>query len=846
MTSTKYIHPLFAAVLFLLFQVHHPATAQQPAMISYSPSAADFVNPERGFMRFTETTSGDYTPLSPNELASWRNLHLPGGDPAADYAIFASLVYRGFYLESFTNSPISTAYLTAMQEDFNAARLAGVKLIVRFAYTKETTPPYGDAPKLIVLQHIAQLKPLLLANSDVIATLQMGFIGAWGEGYYTDHFGFGSLSAQNWADRTDVLNALLDALPANRSVSVRYPQMKQKAVYGPQAPASAAPLTLAEAWQNTPKARIGFVNDCFLSDPSDTGTYTNYDLNASGCDTCLFKPYFAVDSRYVPVGGETCNDWNPYSDCTGPSGGNAQTEMARMHFSYLNSGWYNAVNNDWVSGGCIEEIKQRLGYRFELQTGEFTAESQPGQTVSVKIELKNKGFAAPYNPRQVRLLLRHTTTGALWHVDLTDDPRTWFAGDETHTIEQAFCLPPDLPFGNYALLLHLPDPEPALVDRPEYAIQLANQNVWEPATGFNSLLHQIVVNSGANQTACAGETCFQPAMLSLPTADFMASSQNGCAPFTVTYSSEDSPCLDHQWSFPGGTPATSTEANPTVVYQTPGTFSVSLTTTNAAGSGTQTKNNFIGVEQEPIVSILPWTDIQICEGQTATLAVSGINLVNFQWYFNAMPIPEATTTFLIAITPGIYRVFAANAAGCGSFSSEIFLDVVPDPLLSITGLDTAYTDQDPPVTLVASTPGGTFSGPGVSGNQFFPALAGVGQHQISYQLTDSNGCTFKAFFTVTVSPFVSTTLPEGFSSIQLFPNPTSGDFYLKIDLTASKNLTINLLDSNGRVLERRAADFLAGESVLLFEKWELASGAYVLEVADEQGNAFRQRVVLVK
>jgi len=167
-------------------------------------------------------------------------------------------------------------------------------------------------------------------------------------------------------------------------------------------------------------------------------------------------------------------------------------------------------------------------------------------------------------------------------------------------------------------------------------------------------------------------------------------------------------------------------------------------------------------------------------------------------------------------------------------------------LLSITGLDTAYTDQDPPVTLVASTPGGTFSGPGVSGNQFFPALAGVGQHQISYQLTDSNGCTFKAFFTVTVSPFVSTTLPEGFSSIQLFPNPTSGDFYLKIDLTASKNLTINLLDSNGRVLERRAADFLAGESVLLFEKWELASGAYVLEVADEQGNAFRQRVVLVK
>ncbi len=205
--------PAFCRRPFPVVPIHHPATAQQPVMVSYTPSAADFVNPERGFMRFTETTSGDYIPLSPNQMASWRTLHLPGGDPAAEYAIFASLVYRGFYLESFVNGPISTAYLTAMQEDFDAARLAGVKLIVRFAYTQETTPPYGDAPKHIVLQHIAQLKPLLLANSDVIATLQMGFIGAWGEGYYTDHFGFGSLSAQNWADRTDVLNALLDACP---------------------------------------------------------------------------------------------------------------------------------------------------------------------------------------------------------------------------------------------------------------------------------------------------------------------------------------------------------------------------------------------------------------------------------------------------------------------------------------------------------------------------------------------------------------------------------------------------------------------------------------------------------
>ncbi len=37
------------------------------------------------------------------------------------------------------------------------------------------------------------------------------------------------------------------------------------------------------------------------------------------------------------------------------------------------------------------------------------------------------------------------------------------------------------------LLLALPDPMTSLHDRPEYAIRLANQHVWEAETGFNNL-----------------------------------------------------------------------------------------------------------------------------------------------------------------------------------------------------------------------------------------------------------------------------------------------------------------------------------------------------------------------
>jgi hypothetical protein len=48
---------------------------------------------------------------------------------------------------------------------------------------------YVHAPKKIVLQHITQLAPVFKKNADVIAVLQEGFIGIWGENYYTDYFG---------------------------------------------------------------------------------------------------------------------------------------------------------------------------------------------------------------------------------------------------------------------------------------------------------------------------------------------------------------------------------------------------------------------------------------------------------------------------------------------------------------------------------------------------------------------------------------------------------------------------------------------------------------------------------
>ncbi len=797
----------------------------QPVTINYTPSTEDFANPERGFMQFTETSSTSYTPLNATDLAFWRTLNQPSG---ADYAIYSTLGYRGFYLESFTNGPISNAYLNAMQQDFAAARQAGVKLVLRFAYTHKATPPYGDAPKNIVLQHIAQLKPILQANADVIAVLNMGFIGTWGEGYYTDYFGDDSqppygLTAQNWNDRTEVLNALLDALPADRSVQVRIPQMKQKAVYGASAPTNAAALTALEAWQNTAKARIGFHNDCFLSGDDDQGTYKNYDTGVSGSDTAAFKPYFANDSRFVPVGGETCVDWDPYSNCNGPAGGLAQNEMARMHFSYLNAGWNNAVNNDWVSGGCIEEIKQRLGYRFELQTGEFPTTGSPGQNISIKIDLKNTGFAAPFNPRKVRLLMRNVVTNALWGFDLPDDPRSWLPGNQIHKIEHAFCLPANIPTGNYELLLQLADPYSALTNRPEYAIQLANENTWEATTGFNRLLHQMAVidpvPSIENLSVCQGKTvaCAGQNFSTAGNHFVTLSSYLGCDSIVncfVTVIPTVSVNETHLMCQGGSATCAGKE------FFAPGNYPVTLTTLQGCDS------------------------VIHCNIKVVPTYISQTKFVNLCFPSTYQVCDETYTT------TGIYAAFCTGFLGCDSI---VNIDLaVMHPIAQIAPPPSLSCEPNPVVTLnstgsnLNTATGGVtlyeWTGPGIIGANNQPTVQVNQPGQYCLILKHGRGgayCTDTACVMVTVGPeasFVNGILtstpaaayqwllngvPISGATGQTYVPTVSGDYSVQVDCQGTSGVVSNLVPvvictpPNVQILNPSFIQICEGESVTL-------------------------------
>ncbi|RMG91367.1 MAG: hypothetical protein D6706_18305, partial [Chloroflexi bacterium] len=83
--------------------------------------------------------------------------------------------------------------------------------------------------------------------------------------------------------------------------------------------------------------------------------------------------------------------------------------------------------------------------------------------------------------------------------------------------------------------------------------------------------------------------------------------------------------------------------------------------------------------------------------------------------------------------------------GCGG--SNLTVDFVDGTPLTITNPSSNITVNcnSSPISLSASSPGGTWSGPGVSGSTFTPAAAGPGTHTISYTL---EGCTVTRQITV--------------------------------------------------------------------------------------------------
>ncbi|MEO0780097.1 MAG: PKD domain-containing protein, partial [Bacteroidota bacterium] len=129
---------------------------------------------------------------------------------------------------------------------------------------------------------------------------------------------------------------------------------------------------------------------------------------------------------------------------------------------------------------------------------------------------------------------------------------------------------------------------------------------------------------------CGVQTSSQSVEIVLgPLAGFSADQTEGCAPLTVQFSDQSSgDVTTWSWSFPGGNPSTSTDQNPTVVYDTPGSYSVMLEIETLTGSNMLVQNGFITVLSAPSPAFN--TDIS---GGTVDFINNSSNATTYSWDF---------------------------------------------------------------------------------------------------------------------------------------------------------------------------------------------------------------------
>lgn len=424
----------------------------------FKPTEERIFNPERGFFQHFDTNSKYYSRLKENILDTLKQSNI-------------SLIYRGFYLDEFLNTPISQSYLDNVQADFDILRKVGLKAIIRFAYTKNEKATVRDATKAMILSHIQQLKPIFEKNVDVIYVLQAGFIGTYGEWHATTQAEFGiptTLNPEpNYPARKEVLDALLNALPDSRMVQVRTPRYKI-GMYGNTV------ISESNAFDKSNEARIGFHNDCFLASDTDLGTYVKARMSTE-------YDFLENQTRYLPMGGETCKLNPPRSDCP-----NALEELRKFHWSFLNTDYPIALINNWKSGDdCYDEIFNMLGYRLQLNSVNCPQKVSRSKTFELELDIENTGFTAMFNERKAYLVLVNTINDKEIMVQLNTDPRKWL-GQFDKIVEQ-ISLPKNTDPGKYHLYLYLPDMSESIKNRVEYAVRFANEDIWDSNRGYNDL-----------------------------------------------------------------------------------------------------------------------------------------------------------------------------------------------------------------------------------------------------------------------------------------------------------------------------------------------------------------------
>ncbi|MBI3519725.1 MAG: T9SS type A sorting domain-containing protein [Bacteroidetes bacterium] len=373
-------------------------------------------------------------------------------------------------------------------------------------------------------------------------------------------------------------------------------------------------------------------------------------------------------------------------------------------------------------------------------------------------------------------------------------------------------------------------------------------NLWSPAnllaTGITS-----------------GYTC-------TPVADFDANKVNNCVGNTITFTSASQVGTSGgvSWTFQGGTPATSTATSQAVTYASPGTYSVSLTATNTAGSNTMTKTSYITILNGVGGPTLPSTyDFQ---GTTlpSSITVTNGNAGSVTWVQNTATGGNSTTKSIYinnasatstgghidifetpvydfsntsAITFSYYYAYAKRLAtqadtfkvqyslDCGGSWSNVLSTPTTAQMAAASGgtTTTAFVPTASQWILksyISSLLNTLNNKPSVKFRFWFKSDATVGRSNNIY-IDQIN---------ITGSIATGITELEKSMALSIYPNPTASSATLDFTINGNEQAKINVVDIMGRVMEEntKSSDNDGHVNYTINRNGDLAAGVYIVNI----------------
>lgn len=393
-------------------------------------------------------------------------------------------------------------------------------------------------------------------------------------------------------------------------------------------------------------------------------------------------------------------------------------------------------------------------------------------------------------------------------------------------------------------------------------------------------------------SACGTNTTIQNNYINInPPASPTANGTQICVPGSVTLNAVAGGTIGWYTTPSGGTPVATGSSYTTPTLSSTTTYYVENATAQPPANVGPPSYNFGtgGQHNNTSTQYLEFTVYQNCTlttgevnagsagNKTFTLWDGTGNLIQ-NYTVNVPATGVQTVTLNIPLTPGQYRLggtqmnlyrnqtgaaypYTANgvASITGSSAGSSYYYYLYDWTLTLgncTSVRTPVTVQVGPANVAynaspydtvcvetsvfaltgGSPAGGTYSGPGVSGGNFDPQIAGGGLHTITYSYTDTAGCTGTATQQIWVDLCLGVAANVNSPSMSVYPNPAESDFTIEFNNAAgSTEATLTLVNSLGQVVDAQQMNCTSGINRWIIDGDKFATGIYFINITTADG-----------